>query len=95
MPGRVAQEGDVMQQYSDPPGGKLQIVDQSDSRLVISVPAGGKKARGIGCFAVLWLAITIPLSLVFFMVDDADWEGGEAPPTIFRSVACVERISSN
>jgi len=69
-----------MQQYSDPPGGKLQIVDQSDSRLVISVPAGGKKARGIGCFAVLWLAITIPVSLVFLLVDDANWEGGQAPP---------------
>ena len=72
-----------MQQYSDPPGGKLQIVDQSDSRLVISIPAGGKKARGIGCFAVLWLAITIPISLVFLSVDDANWEGGKAPPTIF------------
>jgi hypothetical protein len=69
-----------MQQYSDPPGGKLQIVDQSDSRLVLSVPAGGKKARGIGCFAVLWLAITIPISLVFLSVDDANWEGGKAPP---------------
>ncbi len=72
-----------MQQYSDPPGGKLQIVDQSDSRLVISVPPGGKKARGIGCFAVLWLAITTPISLVFLTVDDADWEGGNAPPLIF------------
>ncbi|MBI1313997.1 hypothetical protein GC176_22100 [bacterium] len=69
-----------MQQFSDPPGGKLQIVDQSDSRVVISIPAGGKKARGIGCFAVLWLAITIPISLVFLLVDDADWEGGQAPP---------------
>ena len=72
-----------MQQYSEPPGGKLQIVDQSDSRLVISVPAGGGKARGIGCFAALWLAITIPISLVFLSVDNANWEGGKAPPTIF------------
>jgi hypothetical protein len=71
-----------MPQYSVPPGGKLQIVDQNDSRLVISVPAGGKKARGIGCFAVAWLAITIPISLVFLLIDDADWEGGKAPPLL-------------
>lgn len=72
-----------MQQYSDPPGGKLQIVDQSDSRLVISVPGGGKKARGMGLFAAVWLTITTVLSAVFFSVPDDAWDGGEAPPLYF------------
>ncbi len=72
-----------MQQFADPPGGKLQLIEDSESRLVISIPPGGKKARGIGCFAVLWLAITIPLSILFFSVPAENWEGGDAPPTIF------------
>lgn len=69
-----------MHQFSNPPGGKLRLVEQSDSLLVISIPPGGKKARGIGCFALMWNLITIPISLVFLLVDDANWEGGQAPP---------------
>ena len=71
-------------EYSTPPSGVgIRVVDASSKRLVISIPPGGKRARGIGCFAFAWLAITIPVSCVFLLVDDANWEGGEAPPLIF------------
>lgn len=71
----------MSQQYSAPPKGVgIQVVDSSDDRLVIAIPPGGKRARGIGCFAFAWLAITVPVSAVFLLVDDANWEGGEAPP---------------
>lgn len=71
----------MSQEISTPPSGVgISVVESSDSRLVIAVPPGGKKARGIGCFAFAWLAITVPVSCVFLLVDDANWEGGEAPP---------------
>ena len=71
----------MSQQYSvPPPGVGIKVVESSDERLVISVPPGGKKARSIGCFGVIWMAITVPVSCVFLLVDDANWEGGEAPP---------------
>jgi len=33
---------------------RIQIIDTDSSRMVIFVPSGGKKARGIGCFALIW-----------------------------------------
>lgn len=74
----------MSQEYSPPPPGVgIQVVDSPDDRLVIAIPPGGKRARGIGYFAFAWLAITGPVSCVFLMVDDANWDGGEAPPAIF------------
>lgn len=71
----------MSQQYSSPPAGVgIQVVESSEKRLVIAIPPGGKRARGIGCFAFAWLAITLPVSSVFLLVDDANWDGGEAPP---------------
>lgn len=71
-------------EYSPPPSGVgIDLVEASSERLVISIPPGGKKARGIGCFGFVWLAITVPISVVILSVPEADWEGGEAPPLIF------------
>lgn len=71
----------MSQQYSTPPAGVgIQVVESSEKRLVIAIPPGGKRARGIGCFAFAWLAITVPVSAVFLLVDDANWDGGKAPP---------------
>jgi hypothetical protein len=48
----------MSQQYSTPPAGVgIQVVDSPDNRLVIAIPPGGKKARGLGCFGVFWLTI--------------------------------------
>jgi len=37
-----------------PETSRIQIIETEPSRMVIHVPSGGKKARGIGCFALIW-----------------------------------------
>ena len=37
-----------------PPGSKLQVVEDSEERLVFYLPGGGKHARGLGFFALVW-----------------------------------------
>ena len=67
---------------SSPPGGVgIQLVDAGDSRVVMVIPPGGSRGRGLGCFAVIWNAITIPMGVVMiFFAEDVNWEGGNAPP---------------
>jgi len=74
----------VSLEYPQPPAGVgIQLVDTGDGRLVIAVPPGGKRARGIGCFAVMWLLITVPVSMVFLGAALAGGVKGEAPPLLF------------
>jgi len=73
----------MSQEYSTPPPGVgIQVVNSSADRLVIAIPPGGKRARGIGCFGFVWLAITAPVSIIFLSVDAENWDGGEAPPLL-------------
>lgn len=58
-----------------PAGSKIQLVEQSRDRLVIYVPEGGKRTRGIGCFALLWNGFM----LVFTAAMIAAGETGDAP----------------
>ncbi len=37
-----------------PHDSKIETVEESDSRLVFFIPAGGKQSGGIGCFALIW-----------------------------------------
>ena len=69
------------QELSTPPSGVgIKIVKSSNEQLVIAIPPGGKHARGLGCFGVAWMAIVAPVSCGFLLTDDADWNGGNAPP---------------
>jgi len=71
----------MTQELTTPPAGVgIQVVKSSDDQLVIAVPPGGKRARGIGIFGFVWMAFIVPFSCVALMVDDADWDGGNAPP---------------
>jgi hypothetical protein len=73
----------MSQEIATPPAGVgIQVVESSNDRLVIAIPPGGKRARGIGCFAVVWIAITGPVSGVFLMTDNVNWDGGKAPPLL-------------
>lgn len=58
-------------------------MEASDSRLVMVIPPGSKRARSLGCFAVAWLAITIPGAAVFVWATldpEVQWEGNGRPP---------------
>ncbi|MGZ0174738.1 MAG: hypothetical protein ACKVHE_35010 [Planctomycetales bacterium] len=50
---------------SPPAGSGIQLAEASESRVVMVIPPGGKRARGMGFFALVWLAITIPAGLIF------------------------------
>lgn len=68
---------------SPPAGSGIQLAEATESRLVMVIPPGGKRARSMGCFALAWLAITIPVGVVFLyasMSGDVEWEGDGAPP---------------
>jgi len=70
----------MSQEFSaSPPGVGIQVVKSSADQLVIAVPPGGKKARSLGCFGFIWMAIVVPASSIFILTDDADWDGGNAP----------------
>jgi len=73
----------MSQEFSTPPPGVgIQVVKAAENQLVIAIPPGGKRARSIGCFGVVWMAIVVPVSCAFLFTDDADWEGGNAPPLL-------------
>lgn len=73
----------MTQELTTPPAGVgIQVVKSSDDQLVIAVPPGGKRARSIGCFGFFWMAIVVPISCFALIGDDADWDGGEAPPPL-------------
>lgn len=66
-----------------PPSGSRVLVVESDAdRLVVAVPPGGKSARGIGCFAVLWNGFMT----LFTGAMMAAWFGGQNDMPIFAFV---------
>ena len=68
---------------SPPDGSRIEVAEASDARVVMTIPPGGKRARGMGCFALAWLAITVPVGLTFLWatVDpEVKWEGDGRPP---------------
>jgi hypothetical protein len=40
-----------------PPSSRVQIVESNENRQVIFIPEGGKRSKGIGCFALIWNGI--------------------------------------
>lgn len=48
-----------------PPPGILEVVEWTDDRLVIAIPPGGTGMKGMGCFAVVWLGITVVVGMGF------------------------------
>ncbi|MDA1162703.1 MAG: TraR/DksA C4-type zinc finger protein [Planctomycetota bacterium] len=72
----------MSQEIATPPAGVgIKVVESSNDRLVIAIPPGGQRARGIGCFGVMWLTIIGIITFVFLFMDDVDWDG-DAPPLI-------------
>jgi hypothetical protein len=68
---------------SPPPGSRISLAEASDSRLVMVIPPGSKRARSMGCFAIAWLAITVPAGTIFIwstLDQNVEWEGGGRPP---------------
>jgi len=65
-----------------PPIGSLsKVVEATEDRLVLYIPGGGKQARGLGCFAVLWngfLCLFTPMMFVGLMKGG----GNDAPPLL-------------
>jgi hypothetical protein len=82
---------------SPPAGSTIDLIEASDSRVVMVIPPGAKRARGMGCFALAWLAITVPVGVTLLLSTanpDVKWEGDGRPPlwgvalffTVFWSV---------
>lgn len=73
----------MSQKFSTPPPGVgIQVVKSMDSQVVISVPPGGKKARSLGCFGFVWLAITAGVTGGFLFAENVEVKG-DPPPLIF------------
>ncbi|MDB4422956.1 hypothetical protein N9276_00090 [Rhodopirellula sp.] len=69
---------------NQPPSGVgIELVESSDEQLVVNIPPGGARCRFLGLFGLAWLAIVVPVSIVFLLVPDNLWEGGKPPPKIF------------
>ncbi|MDA8967760.1 hypothetical protein N9F76_00555 [bacterium] len=69
---------------SQPPTGVgIELVESSDEQLVITIPPGGARCRFLGFFGFAWLAIVVPVSVVFLLVPDNAWEGGKPPSRFF------------
>lgn len=69
---------------SPPAGSKLRLAEASESRVVMVIPPGEKRARGMAFFALVWLGITIPVGCVFLyaaLSGNVEWEGDGPPPT--------------
>ncbi len=49
---------DNTHEFTVPAGSRLELIEASPDHLLIYVPAGGQRSRGIGFFALLWNAIT-------------------------------------
>lgn len=68
---------------SPPAGSSIELAEASESRVVMVIPPGGKRARSLGCFAVIWLAITVPVGVIFLWATvnpNVEWEGDGRPP---------------
>ena len=61
-----------------PVGSKIEILEATHDRLMLSIPAGGKRANSLGCFGIIWLLITgaVTAGFTFGAMQDA---GDEAP----------------
>jgi hypothetical protein len=66
-----------------PAGVGIELVESSDEQLVVTIPPGGARCRFLGFFGLAWLAIVVPISVVFLLVPDNNWDGGEPPPKLF------------
>ena len=67
--------------HGRPAGSEIEIVESTRDRLVIHIPPGGKRARGIGCFAILWNGIVTVFTVVgVFAVGQGN---NDHPPLIF------------
>ncbi|HUG19324.1 MAG TPA: hypothetical protein VMM56_10125 [Planctomycetaceae bacterium] len=58
---------------------RIEIIEADNNRLMISLPAGGKRSRSLGCFAVIWSLISGAVFVFFsFMgLNDPDF-----PPAV-------------
>ncbi|MBD3676736.1 MAG: hypothetical protein HUJ26_24775 [Planctomycetaceae bacterium] len=57
---------DAEYQLNAPPQGmKAEVIEATQDRLMLSIPEGGKRARSLGCFGMLWLLITGAVTSVF------------------------------
>ena len=65
-----------------PAGVGIELVESSDEQLVVTIPPGGARCRFLGFFGLAWLAIVVPISVVFLLVPDNMWEGGKPPPKL-------------
>lgn len=73
-------ELDVDYELSAPPmESETEVIEATNDRLMLSIPGGGKRARSLGCFSVLWLLITGTVTTVFALVGfeelgkDEEW----------------------
>lgn len=56
-----------------PPGSRIEIIEADNNRLMLSIPPGGKRSRSLGCFALVWTLISVPIfvgMLAGGMADD-------------------------
>jgi len=57
---------------SIPPGGKVQVVEVSDQRLVLIIPGGS--AGGLGCFAFIWCGFMVVFTTIWLAAGLRDVE---------------------
>lgn len=65
-----------------PEKSRIKVVEASDDRLVLYLPGGGKQARGLGCFALLWNGFMCLFTPLWFL-GVFQGAGNNAPPTLF------------
>jgi len=69
----------MSQEFSAPPPGVgIQVVKSSADQLVIAVPPGGKKARGLGCSGFILLAIVLLITCGIIYGGGEDENGNPA-----------------
>lgn len=55
---------------SIPPGGKVQVVEASDQRLVLIIP--GSSSGGLGCFAFIWCGFMVVFTTIWMAAGPRD-----------------------
>ena len=65
-----------------PPNSRVQLIESSANRAVLIISPGGKRARSMGCFALMWLTIVGAVTGIFIAIHLGGGENvdGEAPP---------------